>query len=886
MERKYIAFISYRHLPLEMSIAKKLHRRIEHYRIPRDLRKDGADRLGYVFRDQEELPISSNLSANIQEALDHSEYLIVICSPETVKSRWVLGEIDYFLRGHPRDHILAVLAAGTPETAFPPQLTRPEEEGGLPIEPLAANLLTDSSIKREQLFRRESLRILAALIGCPFDALYQREARYQRRRRSAAIGIAAAIAAAFIGMLLNRNAQIRAQLERAQISESTALASLSENAYREGDLNGALEYALQALPSEENPRPYVPAAELALSGELNIYRQGLLSYARSFTQDSAILRMAVSPDGRLLATADSAGVLRLFDCETGSPVWQAEYDWISILSFADDDTLLVSGPSGTRAHSTADGSPLWQAKELDNLNLLALSDDGKTLLPSDFAEPAHADAESISLRSAETGEILKTLRLAEHAPRFCPAAALNGDASRAALLLTAAEGDASLVLCDFTSSSAKVIEDGLPYSAGATAYRLVFTPGGDLALACDNMQSESFVMLFDSEKDWEIRFRTGVETEKTAQVVNGYVLSLGSLDYFAAGEDRLVMASKQTLLCLSQENGGILWQRTLPGVPLAAKMYANGVMGLVLSDGTVTACTDEGVLTYMQDIISFTTGYPVSCALIAGGSYGSSRFVLVPEDAPGQVSVLEFVEDASMSLLAGLPEGIVRFALLPSPSGERLACLLVDSAGELLSWILMDPLNHTTSGPFPWPASLPQDLSLLSLDDEGELTAREKSPMPDTVDGLNISVPGFLKENASVRRILPVCEGQYFAVFFESGEIRICTASGDALCDIPESRVRQRFSSEASVYHAAVSSSGDRLLLFYDDLNRPEPLCIVVDMTQWECVGIFDGPAAYLPGDDSVLVFRQLAGLYASPFWSRDELLRKAGEMVGQGAAR
>ncbi|MBO5543287.1 MAG: hypothetical protein J5949_01510, partial [Oscillospiraceae bacterium] len=219
-------------------------------------------------------------------------------------------------------------------------------------------------------------------------------------------------------------------------------------------------------------------------------------------------------------------------------------------------------------------------------------------------------------------------------------------------------------------------------------------------------------------------------------------------------------------------------------------------------------------------------------------------------------------------------------------SGEHLACLLVDSAGELLSWILMDPLNHTTSGPFPWPASLPEDLAFLSLDDEGRLTAREKSPMPDTVDGMNNSVPGSLKENASVRRILPICEGQYFVVFFESGEIRICTASGDVLCDIPESRVRQRFSSEASVYHAAVSAAGDRLLLFYDDLNRPEPLCVVVDMPQWECVGIFEGPAAYLSGDDSVLVFRQLVGLYASPFWSCDELLRKAGEMVGQGAAR
>ena len=97
MERRYIAFISYRHLPLEKDIAKKLHRRIEHYVIPTGLRKNGEKKLGYVFRDQEELPISGNLSENIQNALNRSEYLIVICSPETVKSAWVRREISFFL---------------------------------------------------------------------------------------------------------------------------------------------------------------------------------------------------------------------------------------------------------------------------------------------------------------------------------------------------------------------------------------------------------------------------------------------------------------------------------------------------------------------------------------------------------------------------------------------------------------------------------------------------------------------------------------------------------------------------------------------------------------------------------------------------------------------
>ena len=117
--RTYKAFISYRHLPLEKSIAVKLHRRIEHYIIPRELRNNGVKKLGYVFRDQDELPISGSLSENIRQALDRSEFLIVICTPETEKSEWVLREISYFLEHHDRDHVLAVLADGNEKTAFP-----------------------------------------------------------------------------------------------------------------------------------------------------------------------------------------------------------------------------------------------------------------------------------------------------------------------------------------------------------------------------------------------------------------------------------------------------------------------------------------------------------------------------------------------------------------------------------------------------------------------------------------------------------------------------------------------------------------------------------------------------------------------------------------------
>ena len=274
MDRHYKAFISYRHLPLQMKVARKLHKRIERYVIPRALRKNGQKKLGYVFRDQDELPISNDLAGNIKQALDNAEYLIVICTPETKESRWCMEEIDYFLAHHDRDHVLAVLADGLAADAFPPQLTDTRSEDGERIEhvePLAANIVADTEAKRSRLFKVESLRILAALIGCAFDELYRREQRYKIRRILTASAALVAAAAVFIGVLLNRNAVIQANLEQALRNQSSYLASESINLLDSGDRLGATRLALEALPTEERPRPYLSRAEYALGTALGIY---------------------------------------------------------------------------------------------------------------------------------------------------------------------------------------------------------------------------------------------------------------------------------------------------------------------------------------------------------------------------------------------------------------------------------------------------------------------------------------------------------------------------------------------------------------------------------------------------------------------------------------
>ena len=97
---RYWAFISY--ASKQTSLARTLHKRLETYRVPRDLvGRPGRDepiprKLFPIFRDRDELPLSSDLGSSIQDALRASRYLIVLCSRNAATSRWVNEEVRYF----------------------------------------------------------------------------------------------------------------------------------------------------------------------------------------------------------------------------------------------------------------------------------------------------------------------------------------------------------------------------------------------------------------------------------------------------------------------------------------------------------------------------------------------------------------------------------------------------------------------------------------------------------------------------------------------------------------------------------------------------------------------------------------------------------------------
>jgi len=225
MPLRYRAFISYSHR--DSALTAKLHRRLETYSVPRALRgtRAGGDpiaaRLGAIFRDRDELASSGSLSRSIEEALDASAALIVVCSPAAVASQFVDAEIAYFRRQHPDRPVFAFVVGGDPgadsrkdaqHAAFPLNLLRVDVADAASAlgEPIAADARDVGDG-----FSAAFLKLVAGLLDVRYDQLRQREARRRQQRWSLVIGSSLLLAAVFavlaVQATIARNAARAAQ---------------------------------------------------------------------------------------------------------------------------------------------------------------------------------------------------------------------------------------------------------------------------------------------------------------------------------------------------------------------------------------------------------------------------------------------------------------------------------------------------------------------------------------------------------------------------------------------------------------------------------------------------------------------------------------------------
>ena len=247
--QRYWAFLSYS--SKDAAFVKKLHTKLETYRMPRDLvGRPGLDepipkKLFPVFRDRDELPLASDLGSTIQDALHASRYLIVICSPNSARSQWVNEEIRCFKAMGRANRILALIIDGEPNASRDPNAPVPEcfpealrfhvdPDGTItdqPTEPIAGDLRPGKDG-----WDMAFLKCIAGITGCGLNALTAREKKRARRRKflMAAAGLVAAAGVAgwwdYTRVKVHHYAEIA---ERFGVPEGHFLLSRDQLAHRE-----------------------------------------------------------------------------------------------------------------------------------------------------------------------------------------------------------------------------------------------------------------------------------------------------------------------------------------------------------------------------------------------------------------------------------------------------------------------------------------------------------------------------------------------------------------------------------------------------------------------------------------------------------------------------
>lgn len=658
MEFKYKAFISYRHVERDAAAAKAIHTAVERYVIPKKLRKDGKKHPGRVFRDEEELSISEDLSEDICEALDQSEFLIVVCSPDTLDSKWVPREIAYFRDHRDPENILTVLTGGDPGEIFRTLMP------GMP-EPLFLDLSGSPTRAIARELKEQFLKLCAPLLGCRYDDLVRRDEKRRRRQMMWWSAGIAAVAAVIIGILMWSNWQIegkneelaQANSELAQKNDELAqrndeillhvserLTLEAQQALEESDKPTAVRNALAALPSAELDRPYYAPAEQLLwdvLDPLHVNKDTMIPRNTVLEQETPVEEFCISGDGRLLTTIDPYGTLTCFDTATGEQIWTSKltadsnYSSAAIYPCTVWNSIIVTCGQTAYGISQETGEVLWTNGNAYYGDHFEMSDDGRYL--ACMVRENLSSSVSLSCISTQDGTTLNVFPLAEsdHYHLFgrntCDFSA-DGNLFAGCYGVTLSDQSYELIyfLTDLTTGTTETILRQKVTDIYKIVYKLSFSDGdttltvirdsGDFDIAAIVEK----VSIPDRSLIWQIT--TPREEDR--------MFSFSYMDtyYLADCGSYHLLGVHDMLYVLDRNTGEFMLSRILDSEIRTLEAINSDSFALVLEDGTYSCgwCTSSR-LALMNDFFSVFSSVPtdlgpIQRANLWNGGYMYARF--------------------------------------------------------------------------------------------------------------------------------------------------------------------------------------------------------------------------------------------------------------------
>jgi WD40 repeat protein len=395
----YTAFMSYSHA-LDGVLAPALQSSLEQFG-----RVWFRRRAIRIFRDATNLAATPHLWESIEQALRSSEWLVLLASPESARSRWVQREVDWWLAHRSPERLLVVVTDGSimweevtgtvdeeRTDALPPAFAALKfpEPLWVDLRPLRVAEPTDPA------YHAAVVDISATLQGRPKDDLVGEQIRQHRKRRRfialAAVTlvlltltsiVAAGMAAAQRDRAENQTRVATARLLLTQAQAIVAadprtallLGEAAQHIHPDPEIRSGLAELLRGtrylgtLTGHTGPvttvafggeRPLLATGSTDgtamlwdLSGPAGPRRIGqpLTGHTRD-PDDSlwgAVNSVALAADGRTLATAGDDQTVILWDVSDparphriGEPL-AGHSDWVNSVAFAPDGRTLATG---------------------------------------------------------------------------------------------------------------------------------------------------------------------------------------------------------------------------------------------------------------------------------------------------------------------------------------------------------------------------------------------------------------------------------------------------------------------------------------------------------------------------------------------------------------
>ena len=737
MIKKYNAFISYRHSEKDSAIASEIQTRLERFKIPRDIqKKTGIKRFERIFRDKEELPITSDLNENIEKALEESDHLIVICSERTSESIWVRKEIETFLKYHRKKNIFTVLVDGDPGKVIPDILlhdtvTRKLADGREETrEELIEPLSCDYRIGIKKARKVELPRLAASMLGCSYDELIQRRRQYVRRRNAMIISCASVVLAGIIAYLCWSLVQIRSNYDLAQknyklaqqnydtaqinlmesmCNQSRYLAAESAVLLNNDDRVGATQLALAALPSEDDPRPLTTQAVYALHNALGTYSvPGFSDIAPvwKYSTGKRIGKFIVSPDEKKLAMLDEYGSVNVWDLSDHLLLKSIDSSsvFVNDIVFTPDSCLVISGYDEIVAFKQDLSEAKWSIEivgDYDYGDILKTFEDTGEIVYAGYDEIRIIDAESgrekerhVMEDELEDAELVGSVLRAELDPtgRYLEAEFLNfGDYS---VLIYDREEKTWLRVADSLGyiSNRCFSQDGIVISYVEDAFS-----GSSSYGSVQTLKENDCIIAKYSVTDGELLWKCEVP-----HTLVGYQSEICEVDFGAEDEQTKCIFSAFSNKCalIETESGNVISVKELPSEFIDAYLAGSGKsMVCILRDGqylTISltdASSAMAARSYFNEKVEDT-------ALFSNDSSANAFLVQYTSEN----SLIEYWSgyyDRSLAGLEGMDAGVSVYDSIAAGGkvllfGDNMKVYCYDTAGDRVIWsTLIDGSNYT-----------------------------------------------------------------------------------------------------------------------------------------------------------------------------------------------